>query len=157
MGSTAYPGAGSNWTAPEQCILSARHPVVLTTPVAYAQTANIEVQGNRRVEAATIRSYFKPGPGGRLGAFEIDEAYKALYNTGLFQDVNIRQAGGRMVVTVVENPVINRIQFEGNKRIKDDQLKPEIQSKERGTLSRGWCSRTCSASSKSIAAAAATM
>ena len=113
-------------------------PVVLPTSSAYAQTAaNIDVQGNRRVEAATIRSYFRPGPGGRLGAFEIDEAYKTLYGTGLFQDVSIRQAGGRIIVTVVENPVINRIQFEGNTRVKDEQLKPEIQSKERGTLSRG--------------------
>jgi outer membrane protein insertion porin family len=105
-------------------------------PTAYAQS-NIDVQGNRRVEAATIRAYFKPGPGGRLGAFEIDEAYKALFATGLFQDINIRQAGGRIIITVVENAVINRIQFEGNKRLKDEQLKPEIQSKERGTLSRG--------------------
>ena len=112
-------------------------PVVLTAPSAYAQTAaSIDVQGNRRVEAATIRSYFRPGPGGRLGAYEIDEAYKTLFGTGLFQEVNIRQAGGRIIVTVVENPVINRIAFEGNTRVKDDQLKLEIQSKERGTLSR---------------------
>jgi outer membrane protein insertion porin family len=113
-------------------------PVVLTAPSsAFAQASNIEVQGNRRVEAATIRSYFRPGPGGRLGAYEIDEAYKALFNTGLFQEVNIRQAGGRIIVNVVENPVINRIAFEGNTRVKDEQLKPEIQSKERGTLARG--------------------
>jgi outer membrane protein insertion porin family len=113
-------------------------PVALTASSAYAQTtASIDVQGNRRVEAATIRSYFRPGPGGRLGAYEIDEAYKTLYGTGLFQEVNIRQAGGRIIVVVVENPVINRIQFEGNTRVKDDQLKTEIQSKERGTLSRG--------------------
>jgi outer membrane protein insertion porin family len=119
-------------------LLGAAAPVALRVSGAYAQTAaNIDVQGNRRVEAATIRSYFRPGPGGRLGAFEIDEAYKTLYGTGLFQDVNIRQAGGRIIVTVVENPVINRIQFEGNTRIRDEQLKPEIQSKERGTLSRG--------------------
>ncbi|MPZ36950.1 MAG: outer membrane protein assembly factor BamA [Rhizobiales bacterium] len=111
-------------------------PVVLPSTSAYAQS-NIEVQGNRRVEAATIRSYFRPGPSGRLGAYEIDEAYKTLYGTGLFQEVNIRQAGGRIIVTVVENPVINRIAFEGNTRVKDDQLKLEIQSKERGTLSRG--------------------
>ena len=117
-------------------VLLSTAPVVLMAPAAYAQS-NIDVQGNRRVEAATIRAYFKPGPGGRLGAFEIDEAYKALFATGLFQDVNIRQAGGRIIVTVVENAVINRIQFEGNKRVKDEQLKPEIQSKERGTLSRG--------------------
>ncbi len=110
--------------------------VAVPTSSAYAQS-NIEVQGNRRVEAATIRSYFKPGPGGRLGAYEIDEAYKALFATGLFQDINIRQAGGRIIVTVVENSVINRIAFEGNARVKDDQLKLEIQSKERGTLSRG--------------------
>lgn len=111
-------------------------PTVLAPSSAYAQS-NVDVQGNRRVEAATIRSYFRPGPGGRLGAFEIDEAYKALYGTGLFQEVNIRQAGGRIVVVVVENPVINRIAFEGNTRVKDEQLKLEIQSKERGTLSRG--------------------
>jgi outer membrane protein insertion porin family len=117
-------------------VLLSAAPVALTASTAYAQS-NIDVQGNRRVEAATIRSYFKPGPGGRLGAFEIDEAYKALFATGLFQDINIRQAGGRIVVTVVENAVINRIQFEGNKRVRDEQLKPEIQSKERGTLSRG--------------------
>jgi outer membrane protein insertion porin family len=118
-------------------VLLGAAPVVMTAPVAYAQGAgNIDVQGNRRVEAATIRSYFRPGPGGRLGAYEIDEAYKALFGTGLFQEVNIRQAGGRIIVAVVENPVINRIAFEGNTRVKDEQLKPEIQSKERGTLSR---------------------
>jgi len=119
------------------CSVFGAAPVVLTTSGAYAQTAaNIDVQGNRRVESATIRSYFRPGPGGRLGAYEIDEAYKTLFGTGLFQEVNIRQAGGRIIVSVVENPVINRIAFEGNTRVKDEQLKLEIQSKERGTLSR---------------------
>jgi outer membrane protein insertion porin family len=116
-------------------------PVLVTVVPSYAQTPaptsrSIEVRGNRRVEAQTIRSYFKPGPGGRLGAFEIDEAYKALYATGLFMEVQIQSAGGRLIVTVVENPVINRIRFEGNRRIRDEQLKLEIQSKERGTLSR---------------------
>src|SRR5476651_1951460 len=80
---------------------------------AVAQTVNsIVVEGNRRVEAETIRSYFKPGPGGRLGPLEIDEALKALYGTGLFADVRMSHAGGRLVVTVVENPVINRVAFE---------------------------------------------
>lgn len=107
---------------------------VVTADVAYAQS--ISVEGNRRVEADTIRSYFRPGPGGRIGPVEIDSALKALYATGLFQDVQIRQPGGRIVVTVVENQVINRIAFEGNKRAKDEQLLAEIQSKPRGTLSR---------------------
>jgi outer membrane protein insertion porin family len=116
--------------------------VSLTAGVAYAQASNsqalnsIVVEGNRRVEASTVRSYFKPGAGGRFDAQSIDDAYKALYATGLFQDVRVSQSGGRIVVTLVENPVINRIAFEGNRKVKEDQLKLEIQSKERGTLSR---------------------
>ena len=105
--------------------------------VAMAQSASsIAIQGNRRVEADTIRSYFRAGPGGRLGAAEIDEGLKALYATGLFSDVRTSNAGGRLVVTVVENPVINQVAFEGNKKAKDDQLKLEVQSKARGTLSK---------------------
>lgn len=110
---------------------------VASSGVAVAQSVNsIVVEGNRRVEAETVRSYFKPGPGGRLGAVEIDEALKSLYATGLFSDVRIRNAGGRLVVSVSENPVINRVAFEGNKKAKDDQLKVEVQSKPRGTLSK---------------------
>src|SRR5207249_4078691 len=81
---------------------------VVTAGSAIAQTVgSIEVVGNRRVEASTIRSYFKAGPDGRLDAHAIDEGYKALYATGLFQDVRIGNVGGRLQVTVVENPVIN--------------------------------------------------
>ena len=98
--------------------------------------SSIQVEGNRRVEVETIRSYFKPGPGGRLDQGAIDDGLKALIETGLFQDVKINQAGGRLVVTVVENPVIGRVAFEGNKKVKDEQLSAEIQSKPRGTLSR---------------------
>jgi outer membrane protein insertion porin family len=111
----------------------------VTARLAYAQTAtvgSIVVQGNQRVEADTIRSYFKAGPGGRLDAFQIDEGVKALFATGLFQDIRPSFQGGRLTITVIENPVINRIAFEGNKKVKDEQLKSEIQSKERGTLSR---------------------
>jgi outer membrane protein insertion porin family len=123
--------------------------VMLTTPVAAtlvvglasssaaAQTVDsIQVEGNRRVEAATIRSYFKPGLGGKLDQGRIDDGLKGLIETGLFQDVKINQAGGRVIVTVIENPVIGRVAFEGNKKIKDEQLTSEIQSKPRGTLSR---------------------
>jgi outer membrane protein insertion porin family len=112
-------------------------PVIAPAGIALAQTAaSITVEGNRRVEAGTVRSYFKPGPDGRLGPLQIDEAYKSLIGTGLFQDVRINTAGGRIHVVVVENAVINRIAFEGNSRVKDEQLKLEVQSKERGTLSR---------------------
>jgi outer membrane protein insertion porin family len=109
---------------------------LMSAPAAAQTAASIAVEGNRRVEVETIRSYFKPGPGGRLDQARIDDGLKALIETGLFQDVRINQAGGRLVVTVVENPVIGRVAFEGNKKVKDEQLSSEIQSKPRGTLSR---------------------
>jgi len=118
-------------------IIGAGCVTVVSTTAAVAQTASsIVVEGSRRVEADTIRSYFKPGPGGRLGPEQEDEALKALLATGLFSDVRISHAGNRIVVTVVENPVINRVAFEGNKKAKDEQLTAEVQSKPRGTLSR---------------------
>jgi outer membrane protein insertion porin family len=110
--------------------------VVIASPAVAQSVSSIQVEGNRRVEVETIRSYFKPGPGGRLDQASIDDGLKALIETGLFQDVRISQPGGRLLVTVVENPVIGRIAFEGNKKVKDEQLTAEIQSKPRGTLSR---------------------
>jgi outer membrane protein insertion porin family len=109
----------------------------LVLPPALAQTvASITVEGNRRVEGDTIRSYFRPGSDGRLDQAQIDDGLKSLIETGLFQDVKISQTGGHLVITVVENPVIGRVAFEGNKKVKDEQLSAEIQSKPRGTLSR---------------------
>jgi outer membrane protein insertion porin family len=111
--------------------------VAIAAPAETGLTASsIVVQGNRRVEADTVRSYFKLAPGEHLDAGKIDAALKALYGTGLFQDVRITQSGGKLIVTVVEAPVINKIAFEGNRRLKDEQLLQEIQSKERGSLSR---------------------
>ena len=110
---------------------------LLLASSAAAQTADsIAVEGNRRVEAETIRSYFKPEPGGRLDQAALDDGLKTLIETGLFHDVKINRSGGRIVVSVIENPVIGRIAFEGNKKIKDEQLSAEIQSKPRGTFSR---------------------
>jgi outer membrane protein insertion porin family len=110
---------------------------VATATISHAQSAaSIVVEGNRRVEADTIRSYFRPRPGERLDAAKIDAGIKALYATGLFQDVRIDRPGGRLRITVVENPVINRVAFEGNKKTKDEQLSVEVQSKPRGTFSR---------------------
>jgi outer membrane protein insertion porin family len=99
-------------------------------------TSSIMVEGNRRIEADTIRTYFHVRPGGRLDAATVDAALKDLLASGLFQDVRISHAGDRVVVTVVESPVINRVAFEGNKSVKDDQLRGELQSKPAGPLSR---------------------
>jgi len=110
--------------------------VAVSAPAAAQNVNAITVEGNRRVEVETIRSYFHAGPGGRLSQADIDDGLKALIETGLFQDVHIDQRGGRLVVVVVENPVIGRVAFEGNKKIKDEQLTAEVQSKPRGTFSR---------------------
>src|SRR6187551_3685146 len=113
-------------------LIGAGGGTVLSTGAAVAQTVNsIVVEGNRRVEADTIRSYFKPGAGGRLDAGAIDDGVKALYATGMFQDVRVANVGGRLVVTLVENAVINRVAFEGNRKMKDEQLLVEVQSKAR--------------------------
>ncbi|MBV9530684.1 MAG: outer membrane protein assembly factor BamA, partial [Bradyrhizobium sp.] len=117
-------------------VAAALTAVIASSPAASQTVASIQVEGNRRVEAETIRSYFKPRPNGTLDAAAIDDGLKALIETGLFQDVKINRVGGRLVVSVIENPVINRIAFEGNKKVKDEQLSAEIQSKPRGTFSR---------------------
>ncbi|MHC2335138.1 outer membrane protein assembly factor BamA [Bradyrhizobium sp. USDA 4454] len=109
---------------------------LLVAPVAAQSVDAITIEGNRRVEAETVRSYFRPGPGGHLDQAAIDDALKELVGTGLFQDVKINRIGGRIVVSVIENPVIDRVAFEGNKKVKDEQLSAEVQSKPRGTLSR---------------------
>src|SRR5215468_11172263 len=104
--------------------------------IAQSAQTRIDVEGNRRVEGYTICSYFRVTGGERLDSAKIDSALKALYGTGLFQDVRITPGNGRILVSVVENPVINRVAFEGNKKVKDEQLSAEVQSKPRGTFSR---------------------
>ena len=98
--------------------------------------STIAVAGNRHIDAAMIRAHFHAGAAGRLDAGALDAALKSLYATGLFQDVKISQAGDRVLVTVVENPTIARLVFEGNKKIKDEDLKKALQSKDGGPLSR---------------------
>src|ERR1700677_1268672 len=74
--------------------------VVASVPAwAQADSAQVVVEGNRRVEAETIRAYFKLAPGERLDAAKVDSALKALYASGLFQDIRISQQGGRLIVT----------------------------------------------------------
>ncbi len=95
-------------------------------PVA-AQT--IVVQGSQRVDAETIRSYFAGTDQAR-----INQAVRDLYSTGLFSDVRVRRDGGRLIVQVTENNLINRVAFEGNSKVKSDILLAEVQTKSRGAF-----------------------
>jgi outer membrane protein insertion porin family len=112
----------------------------LATPVA-AETAaptqaSIVVQGNRRVDAETIRAYFRPSAGGNFDEAARDAALKALLATGLFEKVSIERIGERLVVHLSEAPVLNRVAFEGNKKVKDTELAAAVESKPRGSLQR---------------------
>jgi outer membrane protein insertion porin family len=96
----------------------------------------ITVQGNRRIDADTVRSYFHAAPDGRFDDAARDTALKTLLATGLFEKITIERAGGRLIVHLVEAPVLGRVAFEGNKKIKDTELTAVVQSKARGTLQR---------------------
>jgi outer membrane protein insertion porin family len=98
--------------------------------------ATIDVQGNRRIDADTVRSYFHAAPDGRFDDAARDAALKALLATGLFDNVVIDRAGERLVVHLTEAPVLDRVAFEGNKKIKDTELAAAVESKPRGTLQR---------------------
>ena len=91
----------------------------------------IRVEGNQRIEATTIRSYMLVQPGDAYEPDRIDRSLKSLFSTGLFQDVSFQRQGGTLIVKVVENPIINRIAFEGNRKLTDDQLQKSIQLKSR--------------------------
>ncbi len=105
---------------------------------AYAQGAiqDIRVEGNKRVEPETVRSYLTFSAGDVYDAAKVDESLKALFATGLFQDVRIRREGSMIVVVVVENPIVSRVAFEGNREIEDDTLSSEVQLKPRAVYTR---------------------
>ena len=96
--------------------------------------AAIRVAGNQRIEEGTIRSYMLVKPGDPFDSERLDRSLKALFATGLFADVALRRDGSTVVVTVAENPIVNRIALEGNKKVTDDQLRPELQLRPRGVF-----------------------
>jgi len=96
----------------------------------------VRIEGGERVEPETIRSYLVIQPGDPFDNERIDRSLKALFATGLFADVAIRREGDGLVVRVVENPIINRIAFEGNRKLSDNQLNAEVQLKPRTVFTR---------------------
>lgn len=96
--------------------------------------ADIRVEGNQRIEEGTIRSYMLVQPGDPFEADRLDRSLKTLYATGLFSDVTLRREGNTLIVRVVENPIVNRIAFEGNHKLTDDQLRPELQLRPRAVF-----------------------
>lgn len=108
------------------------------TPVleAVAQSSEtirqIRIEGNQRIEDRTVQSYLLVSPGDTFDPSRIDLSLKTLFATGLFADASFEKAGPDLVVRVVENPIINRVLFEGNRALDDDKLREEVQAAPRG-------------------------
>jgi len=135
----------NRWVAP--LLLTAAHTAAFTLPLCVASPGSalaqqgdvihdIQVEGTQRIEQATVLSYLTVRPGDVFDQAQLDASLKNLFATGLFADVTLRRDGGTLVVTVAENPIINRIAFEGNKKLESDKLTDEIQLKPRTVYTR---------------------
>jgi outer membrane protein insertion porin family len=133
LGGAAAPVfAAQDTSAPQP----AAQPAAQSAP-AERTIRSISVRGSQRLEPETIRAYANLQPGQTYTAATLDQALKDLYATQLFADVTITGAEtGDLVITVRENPVINRIILEGNKRLKDDKITPEIKLAPRQIFTR---------------------
>jgi outer membrane protein insertion porin family len=115
--------------------------IIATVAAVFAGTAaasdsTIVVQGNRRIGSDAIRAHFHAQPGAQLDQFALDAALKELYATGAFEDVKIARSGAQVVVSVIEAPLLGRLQFEGNKKLKDSDLEKATQLKPGAAVTR---------------------
>ncbi|MFO1202743.1 MAG: outer membrane protein assembly factor BamA [Tabrizicola sp.] len=105
----------------------------MLTP-AYAQSysfSNVKIEGNDRVDAATILNYAGISRGQEVSAGGLNDAYQRIMNSGLFETVELVPQGATLLIKVVEYPIVNVISIEGNKRLKDEKLSELLQSKPR--------------------------
>ncbi|MCK4712003.1 MAG: outer membrane protein assembly factor BamA, partial [Marinosulfonomonas sp.] len=92
---------------------------------------SVKIEGNQRIEPATILTYAGITRGETVSAAGLNDAYQRILGSGLFESVSIDPRGSTLVITVREHPTINRINFEGNKRLKDEVLAQIIRSQVR--------------------------
>ncbi|HEY5607017.1 MAG TPA: outer membrane protein assembly factor BamA [Alphaproteobacteria bacterium] len=114
--------------------------LIVCATLAHAQNlpaaSEIRIEGAQRIEPETVRSYLSIREGDPIDPEALDRSLKSLFATGLFADVTIRREGNAVVVRVVENPIINRIAFEGNSKLSTKTLNDEIQLKPRKVFTR---------------------
>jgi outer membrane protein insertion porin family len=96
----------------------------------------IVIRGTQRIEPTTVRSYLQVDPGDRFDAQRLNSSLKSLYDTGLFEDVVLSREGDRLIVDVEENPIINRIAFEGNDELDRETLRQEVELRPRVVYTR---------------------
>lgn len=98
--------------------------------------SEIRIQGVERIEPSTVMTYLDLRVGDRMDQANLDRALKSLFGTGLFSDVSLQPSGRVLVVQVAENPLINQVAFEGNDKLKDDDLKAETRLRTRQVFTR---------------------
>ena len=96
----------------------------------------IVIRGTQRIEPTTVRSYLEVDPGDSFDAQQLNSSLKSLYDTGLFEDVILSRDGDRLIVEVEENPIINRIAFEGNDELDAETLRQEVELRPRVVYTR---------------------
>lgn len=96
----------------------------------------VQIDGTARIEQETVRSYLLLQVGDPFDRARMDRSLKALFRTGLFSDVAVARSGNTLLVRVVENPIINRIAFEGNSKLDDDDIRKELQLRPRVVYTR---------------------
>ncbi len=96
----------------------------------------IRIDGSERIEPETVRSYLTVAPGDAFSNAKLDASLKALFGTGLFADVTLSRDGDTLEVRVVENPIINRVAYEGNSKFDDKALNDEVQLRPRTVYTR---------------------
>jgi outer membrane protein insertion porin family len=132
------PAAGSSTVQPPPP--AAAQPAQPAPPAPVAPMTGVVqrvvIHGNERIENETILAYLPVQVGDTIGAEQIDASIKALFATELFSDVAVELQGGDLVVSVVENPIINQVVFEGNSNVKDDKLKDEVTVRPRGIYTK---------------------
>jgi len=102
-----------------------------------AQTYNfssIRVEGNQRIESAAVANYAAIPRGTVVTAGQVNAAYQRVLGSGVFEEVELVPSGSTLVIKVKEYPTINRISFEGNKRLKDEALQQLVESQSRRVL-----------------------
>ena len=111
-------------------------PAAAPTIAPMGTIRTITVSGQQRLEPDTVLSYTKLRIGQPFTQESLDQALRDLYETELFADVQIRNDSGALTVEIKESPVINRIVLEGNKRLKEDKIRPEIKLAPRQIYTR---------------------
>lgn len=112
-------------------LLFAASPALAEDPI-----REVRVEGNERIEGRTILSYLGLTAGSQFSQEEVDAGLKNLYATGFFSDVKLLRDNGTLVVRVQENPIVNKVAFEGNDRVDTTDLEKEVELRTRSIFSQ---------------------